>query len=275
MTIRNLLIAYNGLDASQAALRSAKMMQKKYDAHLTGIVAHGGFQLAQKALPWMPEDVRTIVQKTERAQAEDIRTRFFRDCEDVPQDKLHWIDCAEMPDKGIAAHARLFDMTILGLGENAEDRQNLEFHPDRVALISGRPILAIPASYHSETIGHYAMIGWDGGRASARALFEAMNILETKSLVEIVMIDPERTKIGNSDKLLVDALERHSIKVKLTCLNSEGQSVPDVLMRHAIEQDTSILVLGAYEHSKFRENLVGGTTTKIVQNARVPVLVAY
>ena len=275
MTIRNLLVAYNGLEVSQAALRSAKMMQRKYDAHLTGIVAHGGFQLAQRALTWMPEDVRSIVLETERTQAEEIRNSFLRDCENIPRDKLHWIDCAEIPDKGIAAHARLFDLTVLGVGGDAEDRQNLEFHPDRVALISGRPILAIPSSYHSETIGDYAMIGWDGGRAAARALFEAMNILETKSVVEVVMIDPERSKIGNSDKLLVDALERHSIKVKLSTLNSKGQSVPDVLMRHAMEQETSILVLGAHEHSKFRENLVGGTTTKIVQNARVPVLVAY
>ena len=70
MTIRNLLIAYNGLGVSQAALRSAKMMQRKYDAHLTGIVAHGGFQLAQKALPWMPESVRSIVRETERTQAD-------------------------------------------------------------------------------------------------------------------------------------------------------------------------------------------------------------
>ena len=135
--------------------------------------------------------------------------------------------------------------------------------------------MAIPSSYQSEAIGDYAMIGWDGSRASARALFEAMNILETKSVVEIVMVDPETTRIGSSDKLLAEALERHSINVKLTALNSNGQSVSDVLMRHAMEQGTSILVIGAYEHSKFRENLVGGTATRIVQRARVPVLVAY
>ena len=275
MTIRNILVVYNGLENAEAALRSAILMQKKYDAHLTGIVAHGGLQQARKALPWMPENVRDVVKAAESARAEEIRQSFFKKCDAIERDKIHWIDCADTPDKGIAAYSRLFDITVLGVGAANDEDLELEYHPDRIALMSGRPVLVIPAEYQIEELGEIAMVCWDGSRAAARALFEAMNILETKSIVEIVSVDADEINLGKSDALLAEMLHRHSVEAKVTRLNSGKKTVSEVLMKHALDAECSILVLGAYEHSKFRENLFGGTTTKIVQDTQVPILVAY
>ena len=275
MTIRNILVVYNGLENAEAALRSAILMQKKYGAHLTGIVAHGGLQLAKKALPWMPEKVQDVVKLAESTRVEEIRQSFFEKCETIERDKIHWIDCADTPDKGIASYSRLFDITVLGVGAANDEDLELEYHPDRIALMSGRPVMVVPAEYQIEEIGEIAMVGWDGSRAAARALFEAMNILESKTSVEVVTVDAERVNLGVSDVLLAELLERHSIQVKFTRLNSGKRSVSETLMQHAKDRDASILVLGAYEHSKFRENFVGGTTTKIVHDTQVPVLIAY
>ena len=42
MAIKNILVAYNGLPGSEAALSGAVLMQQYFDAHLTGLFAHGG-----------------------------------------------------------------------------------------------------------------------------------------------------------------------------------------------------------------------------------------
>lgn len=181
----------------------------------------------------------------------------------------------DTPDHGVAAFSRLFDITVLGVSASTDAHQNLDVHADRVALISGRPILAIPANYQIDEIGNNAIVAWDGSRAAARALFEAMNILETKSSVEIVTVDEESTNLGNSDQVICRGMERHEISVTLTRLKSGNRMVAETLMAHAQQQNASILVMGAYEHSKFKEQLLGGATTRIAQDAQIPVHIAY
>lgn len=135
--------------------------------------------------------------------------------------------------------------------------------------------MAIPANYQIDEIGNNAIVAWDGSRAAARALFEAMNILETKSSVEIVTVDEESTNLGNSDQVICRGMERHEISVTLTRLKSGNRMVAETLMAHAQQQNASILVMGAYEHSKFKEQLLGGATTRIAQDAQIPVHIAY
>ena len=42
MAIKNILVAFNGSEASENALVVAAQMQKKYAAHVTGLLAHEG-----------------------------------------------------------------------------------------------------------------------------------------------------------------------------------------------------------------------------------------
>jgi nucleotide-binding universal stress UspA family protein len=41
------------------------------------------------------------------------------------------------------------------------------------------------------------------------------------------------------------------------------------------DRGVGLLVMGAYEHSKFREDLFGGVTNEILQECPVPVLLSH
>jgi nucleotide-binding universal stress UspA family protein len=45
-----------------------------------------------------------------------------------------------------------------------------------------------------------------------------------------------------------------------------------VLCDYRREQDIDLLIMGAYGHSVIRRFLVGSTTTHVIRNATVPVL---
>ena len=58
MALKNILVAYNGSDSSDAAVRVAIAMHKKYEAHVTGILAHRSAKsrLAEEA--WIPNKIK-------------------------------------------------------------------------------------------------------------------------------------------------------------------------------------------------------------------------
>jgi len=62
MSIKNILVAYNGLPGSEAALSGAVLMQQYFDAHITGLFAHGNpFLSRQMNRTWMPRKVQEAI----------------------------------------------------------------------------------------------------------------------------------------------------------------------------------------------------------------------
>jgi len=277
MSITNLLVAYNGLPGSDAALSGALMMQRYFDAHLTGLFAHGGSSLAHQMKPWMPQSIQNAILEVQEKSHVEIEARFRAACGGVPTDKLHWIDHPGPVQRTVATYARLYDITVLGMHEAAADygQSHIEIYPDRIAYDSGRPVILFPANYTGSVFNRRALVAWDGGRAAARALADAMQILETEDHVEIVSIGraPFDTTLPGIDVGTV--LDRHKVKVTLTELPRGRKTIAETLVDHCEATGAGLLVMGAYEHSPLREGLFGGVTHDIALMARIPVLMSH
>lgn len=278
MSIKNILVAYNGLPGSDAALSGAVLMQRYFDAHLTGLFAHGNpFLSRQINRAWMPRKVQTAIMEVADSPTAEIEQKFNEVCRDVPQDKLHWIDSGGSVQRTVARYARLFDITVLGMHEPSSEQSlsHIEIHPDRVAFDSGRPVMTFPAGFSGSVFDQRAVVAWDGGRAAARALADAMQILETEAEVEIVSVgrSPLADSMPGIDVGMV--LARHDVNVTLTELPREKRPIADTLVDHCEKTGASLLVMGAYEHSPLREGLIGGVTHDIALRAKLPVLMSH
>lgn len=51
--------------------------------------------------------------------------------------------------------------------------------------------------------------------------------------------------------------------------------VAETILNYCTRHDPSLLVLGAYEHSKFREDFLGGVTSDVLANTTIPVLLSH
>jgi nucleotide-binding universal stress UspA family protein len=277
MSIKNILVAYNGLPGSGAALHGAVKMRAFYDAHLTGLFAHGGSQISSHIKPWMPKKVQQAIMEVENQSNTDILNSFRGICADVPANKLHWIDSGGGVQDTVARYARLFDITVLGMHEHSEtpSQSHIEIFPDRVAYDSGRPVVIFPAGYRGSVFNNKAVVAWDGGRAAARALADAMQILETEVSVEIVSVGRSPLAGSLPGINVQTVLDRHDVRVELTELPRAKKSVADTLVAHCETTGAGLLVMGAYEHSPLREGLIGGVTHDIALRARIPVLMSH
>jgi nucleotide-binding universal stress UspA family protein len=133
----------------------------------------------------------------------------------------------------------------------------------------------IPRDFRRERIHETAVVAWDGQRAATRAVTDAMQILETKQRVDVLSIEDGsvRTPLEGID--VATALARHGIDVQRVRRPAKNHRTGADILAYCDEVDAGLLVMGAYEHSVFRERLMGGTTNHILRNATLPVLISH
>ncbi len=275
MTIRNILVAYNGSASSDAALKAAFLMHKKYGAHVTGLMAMPS-RVDQLGRPWLPDAIQKTIIDLDRDHIQAIETQFRGQCEDrIVREKAHWIARRGTSDVAVSEYSHMYDLTIVGRGDSMAQERRLDLHPDRIALKSGRPVLVIPQGWSEHLFSEHALLAWDGNRSATRALADAMQILETKQLVTVLSVAD--SGVGKELKGIdvETVLSRHGINTQRVFLEAGSKSISDILIEECVSRGVGLLVMGAYEHSKFREDIVGGVTNRVLQQCPVPVLLSH
>ncbi|MGI9482907.1 MAG: universal stress protein [Hyphomicrobiales bacterium] len=276
MAIKDLAIAFNASENSLAALKFAIQMCNKYDAALTGVHAHMPVSFEGHVGRWVTADVRKMLQKAEDDAARETETRFRNLITDEGfKGEVHWISEEGQPNDILARTARYHDLLLIGQYSNPE-RAKRHVRAEELVLRSGKPILLVPNGYAVRPFKGLATVGWDGSRPAARALSDAMQILETKEQLDVVTVVGSKKKSaapGKSD--IIAHLNRHGINAKRVELSANREGVGPTILAHCDETDPDVLVMGAYSHAPLREELFGGVTRHIIQNTKVPVLLSH
>ena len=148
------------------------------------------------------------------------------------------------------------------------------YSPDELVLGTGRPVLIVPIAGEIGSPGKRVLIAWNGSREASRAAFDCLALLHPESEVRILVVDSPR---GNSTLTAITrALTQHGVKPQpVTVSKREGHSSAEEILAYASEFNADLLALGCYGHSRLRETVFGGTTTRILRDMKVPVLMAH
>ena len=171
--------------------------------------------------------------------------------------------------------ARRFDLAIVGQGQ-PEATSMEQIVAETTLFGSGRPMIMVPYIQKAPFKIENVMICWDGSRAAARAVADAIPILGKSGHVEIVIVTNERGKqydIEGAD--IGQHLARHGLKVNVHRLPGGDIEVADALLSYAADSATDFMVMGGYGHSHLREFVLGGVTRSIFQSMTVPVLLSH
>ena len=271
MPVMNLLVAFNGSDGSVAALRYAASLAARFGAHVTAMLAHSTHEVINTRSRWIPKEARALLDAANTNILREIEDRF--EAERVAlglANALQLKEVAGRVDTVLSEAARHYDMLIVGTRSEADD-EHVTLHPDRIALLSGRPVIVVPAGYEAGAKHSHAALAWDGGRAAARALSDSLRLLEDAGRVSVLTVGP-RTPWPIED--LMQHLARHGVEA----IHENWPTthpVADTLLTWCNKHTPSLLVLGAFEHSKFREDFLGGITSEVLRRTTIPVLLSH
>lgn len=276
MTIKSILVPFNAAEAASDALSIAIKMARKYDAHLTGLFCTDSERALGYGLSAYPNIVKAAREGFEEQKAKCTELFHERIAAEAGErrDQVRWITVERDPDNAVIEYARYADITVIGSVPSGTVREETEFHADRVALMSGRPALVVPKGYTTEVLGEHAVVAWDGKRASARALGDAMQILENKAKVTVLTVG-NRAPAMTEGLDIAEHIRRHGIETEMVTIPRQGHSIADAIVEYCGTSGAGLLVMGAYEHSKFNEDLFGGTTNSVLRKSKIPTLMAH
>lgn len=148
------------------------------------------------------------------------------------------------------------------------------YSPDELVLGTGRPVLIVPIAGGLAPVGKRVLVAWNGSREASRAAFDCLSLLRTDAEMRIISVDTPR---GNATlAAIAHTISRHGLKPQpVSVSKSEGRSSAEEILKYAGEFGADLLVLGCYGHSRLRETVFGGATTRILRDMTLPVLMAH
>jgi len=278
VAIKDLLVAYQGDEGSQTAAKFALQMAKKYGATLTGAHVHVPEQYASQVRAWIPQDVLDRVHEAELDKVKEIENSFRKLVKDTAPETPHdWIALEGFPSLLLARLSRCFDLMVTGQFEGAIRHGGRMVQPEELLLRSGRPIIIVPQAYIVRPFKEEAAVAWDGSRSAARALSDAMQILETKKRLDVLTVEGDGTiesieRAGDHD--VIGHLKRHDIDARPVRLQAKG-GAGKTMLDYCAKTDPDVLVMGAFGRGKLGAMLFGGTSRHILEHQTVPVLMAH
>jgi nucleotide-binding universal stress UspA family protein len=138
---------------------------------------------------------------------------------------------------------------------------------------TGRPTLVLPPKV-PQCLFHHVIIAWNDSLQAARAIDGAMPVLRHAEKVSI-FAPFEDAEVLFGKLGLLEHLSCHGINAE--CLKVEGDSddVGKALLDSAAESHATMIVMGAYAHSRLREAILGGVTRHVLKHADIPVLMVH
>jgi nucleotide-binding universal stress UspA family protein len=178
--------------------------------------------------------------------------------------------------EAVIAMARSHDLVVMGQPD--PDAAANALRPDEVALAAGIPALLIPYAGEFADIGRTILVAWNGTREAARALHDAMFLIDGAQTVTVLEVDPPDSEESSPDLRAahaVAALARRGVTAKVETTVSDGTPVADIILSTAADLTADLIVMGAWGHSRLREYVLGGASRGIFAEMTVPVLMSH
>ena len=176
--------------------------------------------------------------------------------------------------EGIQAYGRYADLVIVGQVNPDEPAMVLsEDVAGRLALSLGRPVLAVPYAGSFGAVGKRVIVAWDGSRAAARAMGDALSLMQDADEVHVLGVNAE-DDVGTCQDAVAH-LARHGIKAEAHMVQAPNMEPGAMMLSHAADFGADMIVMGAYGHARWRELVMGGVTQHMLEHMTVPVLMSH
>ncbi|WFU13254.1 universal stress protein (plasmid) [Rhizobium sp. CB3090] len=274
MSYKTILVPV-GVNHFQEDLKNAIALGQSADAHLAvTIVAMaapppvGGYAEIISAA-WLEErqgDLAKLADQVEIVKDMLKTSGLSYDAQDL-YTEFAWAD------EDIAKRALYADLTLVGR-QAAQDQDLCKRILDGALFQSPTPVLFNPRDRVANLTPRSALIAWDSQMEAARAVQQALPMLQTASEVHVTLIDPIATESNSGEEPGADIatyLARHGVPVAVDVLSSGGRTVDETLKQHAVDVAAELIVMGAYSHSRLREIIFGGVTQAMLETAKLPI----
>lgn len=250
---------------------------RTFDAHLVGVAFAGTnipapIMLEDFSVGLPPDVVADLI-----AENKEVARNAIERFEAAVKGSLLSVEhrLIEAPDS-FSEIARRYDLSVV-MQSDIEGGVNNDILIEATLFGSGRPVIVVPYIQKEGMILDRIVCCWDGSRAAARAINDALPLLQKARAVDLLIVANEKT--GNAREIrgveIGSHLARHSIKVEIVILPAADIDVANAILSRVADCSASMIVMGGYGHSRLREFILGGATRGVLTTMTVPVFISH
>lgn len=165
------------------------------------------------------------------------------------------------------------DLVIVGQESRRTTRSSAVI--EHLVTGAGRPVLVVPASGVFATVGTHVLVAWKNGREAARALHDALPILQRAEQVTLLTVASGDESSQEQWDLIQEHLQSHGIQTRSELLPVTTATLADNLLNHSCEGGFDLLVMGAYQPGSRRGSQLGAGAGQILREMTIPVLMSH
>jgi nucleotide-binding universal stress UspA family protein len=172
--------------------------------------------------------------------------------------------------------ARRFDLSVFMQSE--PDGVDNDDMIETSLLESGRPLFVVPYIQKDGLNLDRVVCCWDGSRAAARAINDALPLLIKSMTVDLLIVLNEKTNRYRNEVRgaeMAKHLARHDVKVQIETVPATDIDVPSAILSYVADNSGTLIVMGGYGHAKLREVILGGVTRDMLKSMTVPVFMSH
>jgi len=176
----------------------------------------------------------------------------------------------------LAVHCRHADISLVARPEKSGDGRTPLV--EAALFGSGRPALVVPPGWDGAAPGKTVLVAWNASRESARALADALPLVEEGARIVVATVDAKPSIEGHGDMPGVDVsthLARRGLQVELLNIDSAGRTTAVSLQEAALSVNADMVVMGGYGRTRFSEFVFGGATRDMLYSCGVPLLMSH
>jgi nucleotide-binding universal stress UspA family protein len=275
--IKDVLVNLPAGGKSAAVVDYAVSVANAFEAHITGLAFAYEAVIPSAVFDGVAADLIANYRAESERLARDSVARFEEAARrNGLSAESHVLD-AEPAGAGelFAQVARHFDIAVVPQTE-PETEGRAEIIIEAALFGSGRPTLVVPYIQKEGLKLDRVLVCWDGSRAAARAVGDAMPFLERAKAIEVVTVSRQeapRDELPGVD--ITRHLARHKIKVEFKRIVAGDIDVTSAILSYAADSSADFIVMGGYGHSRLREFVLGGATRGMLESMTVPVLMSH
>lgn len=259
-----------------ALIDCAAAVAGMFEAHLDGIAC--AYQALNPMIAFEASAVVMAAQyETGQEQAAAVLDQFEIAARrlNIPHDAKSTFNVSYAATRTVTEMSRLYDLNIVAQPDSSSPSQT-DFLSEAVLFGSGRPMLMIPYINRGTFSLDRVLICWDGKAPAARAVHNAAPFLRKAKAIDVVAINEDEESAGEASlAAFVAHLARRDLPATPHRLTADTSNVHNAILSLAADNDSDLIVMGGYGHSRFREFILGGVTRGMFETLTVPALISH
>lgn len=268
MTYKTILAVLDTPQDATQITRFGIALASQFSAHLIGCHAETLATVPLIAPMEIPDPAAVqVLQEAAQRETSEVELIFRQHTQNkgVSSEWRSFVCAAGYSSTRVMEAARTADLILAAQSDpsHADHRADLE----TFLFESGRPLLLVPFGMTELQPIRRVTIAWNGSREAARAVFDALPLLQSAEIVEIFCVNPpERADKAHvpAGSELAASLTRHGINALVSRQQTAGASAAAAIANRLADNAVDLLVMGGYGHSRWWEMIFGGVTRNIL-----------